>query len=79
MKILLLIILMSHAFSGQFDVSVLEKVVSSPEAASIILWNQTSNVSFPEPQSYTAKLYEINITEMTIVEVKIPEIKFQSN
>jgi len=77
MKILLLIVLMSHAFSGVSDMPVIQKVVSSPEVAAILLWERQQSASFPEPEHYAGHLYEVDLEKMTVKEIYIPKISFQ--
>jgi hypothetical protein len=78
MKILLLVILMTHYFSGQHNVPVLQKAVSSPEAAAIELWEYRQSATYPEPQGYTGHLYEIDLNKKTIIKIQIPDLKFQN-
>ncbi len=79
MKILLLIVLMSHAFSGVSDMPVTQKVVSSPEQAAILVWERQQSRSWPEPEHYIGHLYEIDLDKMTVKEVDIPKISFQQS
>lgn len=77
MKILLLIITMTYYFGGIIDMPVNKQVVSSPEIAAVLLWEREQSVNYPEPESYDAHLYEIDLEKMTIKEIDIPKISFQ--
>ena len=79
MKILFLIILMDHVFSGQHNIPVVQEIVSSPEIAAVLLWKQQQNVSFPEPEHYIGHLYEVDFKNKTIKEIPIPTIKFEND
>ena len=77
MKILLLVILYSQTFSGTHNLPVVQKVVSSPEAAAIILWERNESLTYPEPGHNEAHLFEIDLIGKSIIEIKIPMLKFE--
>ena len=77
MKILFLVILYSQTFSGIYDLPVVQKVVSSPEVAAIMLWEKNESLTGPEPGHNEAHLFEIDLIGKSVIEIKIPILKFE--
>lgn len=75
MKLLLLVILFSQTFGGVKDFPVVRRVVKSPEAAAVLLWQE--NQSCSELGYNKAHLYEIDLRNKIIKEIKIPVLKFK--
>ncbi|MFA5928623.1 MAG: hypothetical protein WC838_04940 [Candidatus Margulisiibacteriota bacterium] len=53
------------------------KIVSSPEAAAILVWENEKSKFGPEPDRHSYKLFKIDVESMKMEEVKIPKLTFE--
>ena len=77
MEILILVVLMTHPFSGMYNVPVLRKVIGSSDAAAVELWRYREDTGPPEPVHYEGHLYKVDLGEGTVEEIRLPVVTFR--
>jgi hypothetical protein len=80
MKFLLLVIITAWSFGGGgFGNTPKKQIVSSPEQAAILVWQNEQSKQYPDPDQYVYRLYEIDLENNTMKQVCIPLVEFNIN
>lgn len=79
MNVLILACVITWSFGGGFQNSPSYQIVSSPESAAIIVYEDDSVRRQPwnvEPDQKKWILYEVNLEKVTVKTIPIPTIRF---
>ncbi|RJR46027.1 MAG: hypothetical protein C4576_11400 [Desulfobacteraceae bacterium] len=76
MKILILITIITWSFGG-YTGSEKKQIVSSPEAAAVLVWEDKASAYTTEPDKKMYRLVEVDLQAKTIKDICIPQLEFK--